>query len=128
MRHQKDLEDELERQMPSLYRKALELKPDDNWDIKAPIVEHLSRGIEKMQHSGRGGGSSSQPDYSDKLRQDKHGSERRNMADSDDESRARDSAPQKAGVRSPPEEVSGQSDDSRRVRGRNVWKMLRSGR
>lgn len=125
VQHQKELEDELERLMPSLYRKAQDLKPDDGWDIKAPIVEHLSRGLEKLQQSGRGGGTSTQPSYPDKLRQDRYGGV---VGDSDEESQAKDSAYQKTGVTSPPDDSSGQGADSRKGRGRNVWKMLRSGR
>lgn len=61
VQHQKDLEDEFERRMPSLYRKAMKLgaktlehEPVDNWERKAPLVEHLSRGLEKMQEAGGG--------------------------------------------------------------------------
>ncbi|KAH6654620.1 hypothetical protein BKA67DRAFT_284423 [Truncatella angustata] len=129
--HQKDLEIELERRLPHLYRKVLELKPDDNWNIKAPIVEHLSRGLEKMHHTGRGGvGGSRQSGYADKLQQDRYRGDVRDVADSDDDSQGRDGANQKTGAKSPPEDSSGTGGaDSKKGRGRNVLRnILRSGR
>jgi hypothetical protein len=131
VQHQKDLEDELERLQPSLYRKALDLKPDGNWDIKAPIVEHLSRGLEKMQESGkqRGGGDSiKHPGYPDKLRQNMYTAEGHESMDSDEEPHAKDSAFPATDAKSTPEESSGPGTDLKKGRGRNVWKMLRSAR
>ncbi|KAI1496699.1 hypothetical protein F5X99DRAFT_58051 [Biscogniauxia marginata] len=65
VKHQKAVEEEFKRAQPSLYRMALDRKPDDNWSLKAPMVAHLERGITKMQEAtaargmgrgGRGGG------------------------------------------------------------------------
>lgn len=128
VRHQRDLEDELKRRLPSLYRKALDLEPDDNWIIKAPIVEHLSRGLEKMQRGGRGVANTNTSGYPDKLQREKYTSEVRDPAESDDESYTRDKEQPKSGGKAPPEDMSGSGAD-RKGRGRNMWKnMLRSGR
>ncbi|KAI1368463.1 hypothetical protein F5Y08DRAFT_265514 [Xylaria arbuscula] len=49
-REQQTLETEFWRAFPALYQQAETRQPDDNWSIKAPLVAHLERGIEKMQH------------------------------------------------------------------------------
>lgn len=56
VQQQKSLEDELERRLPSLYRKAMDLPVDENWERKAPMVAHLSRGLAKMEEAGREAG------------------------------------------------------------------------
>ncbi|KAI0128440.1 homeobox domain-containing protein [Xylariales sp. AK1849] len=128
LRHQKDLEDEFERRLPSLYRKAMDLRPDGNWDIKAPLVEHLARGLGKMQEAGRAGGDS-KPGYSDypEKARDQHLAEGSHLVDSDDEQPANDGALQKGDTKTP-EDGGGSGGDPKKGRGRNLLKMLRSGR
>ncbi|KAK9414161.1 hypothetical protein SUNI508_02260 [Seiridium unicorne] len=126
LQHQKDLEDELERRLPSLYRKALDLKLDDSWGTKASIVEHLSRGLEKMQQAGSGSDDTVQPRYPDKLRQDRYNAADPDSLDLDEESRSKDGTHHKTGAKSP-EESSGSGPDPKKGRGR-MWKILRSGR
>ncbi|KAK6067324.1 hypothetical protein SCUP234_11699 [Seiridium cupressi] len=126
LQHQKDLEDELERRLPPLYRKALDLKLDDNWGTKASIVEHLSRGLEKMQQAGSGSDDTVQPNYPDKLRQDRYNAADPDSLDLDEESRSKDGTHHKTGAKSP-EESSGSGPDPKKGRGR-MWKVLRSGR
>ena len=46
---------------PSLYQQAQDRQPDENWSIKAPLVAHLERGIEKMQHEAGLSRSSTTP-------------------------------------------------------------------
>ncbi|RYP07290.1 hypothetical protein DL764_002605 [Monosporascus ibericus] len=60
VRHQKEVEDEFEREQPSLHRKARDLQPaiqDGRWDVKGPMVAPLARGIAKLHDSGMGAGS-----------------------------------------------------------------------
>lgn len=57
VKHQKEIEDEFEKNQPSLYREAMDRKPDGNWAIKAPMVPHLERGLAKMQEAGKGLGT-----------------------------------------------------------------------
>lgn len=68
VQQQKSLEDELERRLPSLYRKAMDLPVDENWERKAPMVAHLSRGLAKMEEAGRSRGEAaySVADYPEK--------------------------------------------------------------
>lgn len=43
------LEAEFKRVFPYLYQLAQNRRPDDNWPVKAAMVPHLERGIEKME-------------------------------------------------------------------------------
>lgn len=125
--HQKGLEVELEQRMPSLYRKAIDLTPDEPWNVKASMVEHLSRGLEKMQQSSRGGEESKHSSYPDKSQQGRVYDDPDSM-ESDEELRAKDIAHDKRDVKLAPEESSGPGTDPKKGRSRNMWKMLRSGR
>ncbi|CAJ2506183.1 Uu.00g003130.m01.CDS01 [Anthostomella pinea] len=65
VQHQKAAEDDFERAQPALYRQGLARQPEDDddndWALRtAPMVEHLERGIAKMQAevSGSGPGGS----------------------------------------------------------------------
>ncbi|KAI1640202.1 hypothetical protein F4809DRAFT_648157 [Biscogniauxia mediterranea] len=63
VKQQEAVEEEFKRAQPSLYQMALDRKLDDNWSIKTPMVEHLERGLVKMQEAsvlgiGRGRGGS----------------------------------------------------------------------
>jgi hypothetical protein len=119
--HQKDLEDEFERRLPSLYRKALDLPRDDNFDRKAPLVEHLSRGLAKMQHPESAGADSKSgyPDFPNK-HQDQ-------LADDDDQSDSDDDY-QRAGNKGSEDAGGSGGDPPKKGRSRNLLKMLRSGR
>lgn len=121
--HQKTLEDEFERRLPSLYRKALDLPPDDNFDRKAPLVAPLSRGLAKMQHAESAGGVDSKsgyPDFPNKL-QDQHLADDDDLSDSDDEY-------QKGGNKASEDAGGSGGDPPKKGRSRNLLKMLRSGR
>ena len=53
VQHQRKLEDEFERQQPSLHRKIMDLEPghhDERWDVMGPMVAPFARSIAKMQH------------------------------------------------------------------------------
>ncbi|KAK8088654.1 hypothetical protein PG997_003615 [Apiospora hydei] len=155
--HQKDLEDEFERRLPSLYRKALDLGlaaqengPVENWDRKAPMVEHLSRGLEKMQEAGGGTGSPGNgdarhglPSYPEKSRDAHFTADDYDVIDADHEHLPSDAAYQQkaaaAGVGKAPsyssDDPPGSSGDTQQKkgtstggRGRNLFKMLRSAR
>jgi hypothetical protein len=129
VRNQKALEDEFERRLPSLYRKAMDLDAERSWDRTASLVEPLSRGLEKMQQAERaGGGVSSYPGYVDKLGE-QQSAEDYDLIDPDEE------LPQKLpGGRSAEESASetvasiAGGDPQKKGRGRNLLKMLRSGR
>ncbi|KAI0597682.1 hypothetical protein F4775DRAFT_224862 [Biscogniauxia sp. FL1348] len=63
VKQQEAVEEEFKRAHPSLYDMALNRKLDENWSVKAPMVEHLERGLVKMQEVsvlgiGRGRSSS----------------------------------------------------------------------
>ncbi|KAK8055862.1 hypothetical protein PG993_001089 [Apiospora rasikravindrae] len=154
--HQKDLEDAFERRLPSLYRKALDLglaAQDgvlvENWDRKAPMVEHLSRGLEKMQEAGSGTGSPGNgdfrhglPSYPDKSRDAHFTADDYDVIDADHEHLPSDPAYQQkaatAGVGKAPSYLSddppGSSGDTQHKKGtstggrRNLFRMLRSAR
>ncbi|KAK8138205.1 rhodanese-like protein [Apiospora sp. TS-2023a] len=157
VQHQKDLEDEFERRMPSLYRKALDLgvktlenEPDGNWGRKAPLVEHLSRGLEKMQEAGGGprapGSGDAKhglPGYPEKTRDAHFTADDYDVIDADHEHLPSDAAYQQkaaaAGVDKAPSYSSGdpagstgdtqqKKGSSTGGRGRNIFKMLRSTR
>ncbi|KAK8126080.1 Tyrosine-protein phosphatase non-receptor type 6 [Apiospora kogelbergensis] len=152
IRHQKDLEDEFERRLPSLYRKALdhdvktlENEPVEKWDRKAPLVEHLSRGLEKMQEAGGGGGGSRHglPSYPEKSRDVHFTADDYDVIDTDHEHLPSDAAYQQkaasAGASKAPsyssDNAAGSSGDTQQKkgastggRGRNIFKMLRSTR
>ena len=52
VQHQRKLEDEFERQQPSLHRKIMHLEPghhDEKWDVMGPMVAPFARSIAKMQ-------------------------------------------------------------------------------
>lgn len=150
VQHQKDLEDEFERHMPSLYRKVLDLgvktlenEPMDNWERKAPLVEHLSRGLEKMQEAGGGPREHGLPSYPEKSRDAHFTADDYDVIDADHEHLPSDLAYQQkaaaAGVDKAPSYSSGdpagstggtqqKKGASTGVRGRNLFRMLRSTR
>jgi hypothetical protein len=122
---QKKLEDELERQHPSLYRKALDLTPEANWDKKAQLVEPLARGLGKMEEAGRAE-DDSKPGYPNKL-QDQQAAEDYFVVDSDEEQLASDGPFQKGDKAT--DEAGQGGDHEKKGRGRNLFnKMLRTGR
>ena len=58
MQHQKELEDEFERQQPSLYRKTIDLEPGhhkEKWDVMGPMVVPLARSLAKISHHDSAG-------------------------------------------------------------------------
>lgn len=126
--HQKDLEDELKRHHPNLYRKFLDLNQDTNEDIIAAMVEPFALGIEKITTGGRGGSSAGGITYPDKLaREAAYNARDLDPTDSDDEPPySKDSASQKPDVRPAPEQQA--SADSVKGRFRNMLKMPRSTR
>ncbi|KAK8019840.1 Tyrosine-protein phosphatase non-receptor type 6 [Apiospora arundinis] len=151
VQHQKDLEDDFERRLPSLYRKALDLDMKtlgsgsaENWDRKAPLVEHLSRGLEKMQEAGSGGDARhGLPSYPEKSRDAHFTADDYDVIDADHEHLPSDAAYQQkaaaAGVDKAPsypsDDPAGSSGDTQLKkgastggRGRNLFKMLRSTR
>ncbi|KAK8027580.1 rhodanese-like protein [Apiospora marii] len=157
VQHQKDMEDEFERRLPSLYRKALELgvktlenQPVDNWERKAPLVEHLSRGLEKMQEAGGGPRPPSSgdarhglPSYPEKSRDAHFTADDYDVIDADHEHLPSDGAYQpkatSTGVDKAPSyssgDPAGSTGDTQQKkgtstggRGRNLFKMLRSTR
>ncbi|KAI1816754.1 hypothetical protein GGS20DRAFT_536084 [Poronia punctata] len=69
LQQQAVLEAEFERAFSHLHRQAQARKPDDNWSVKAPIVEHLERGLAKMQ----GEAGTVTPQAADGIRDTKHG-------------------------------------------------------
>lgn len=126
--HQKDLEDEFERQKPSLYKKALERSTEKNWDRMGPMVEPLARGLEKMPAGrGPGGGNPSQPVYADKLLQDAYSARHRDQVKSDEDPRAGDGALKNRDAGSTPEQA-GSGPDPKKKGLRNMLKISRSGR
>ncbi|ORY69854.1 uncharacterized protein BCR38DRAFT_420262 [Pseudomassariella vexata] len=137
VRHQKELEDEFERRMPSLYRKVLDLKPDNsNWDRKVTLVEPLSRGLTKMHEAGRAGGDSKSgyPGYHDKPRGNHQlPTEDYDLMDSDDEQPSNEAAFQKSSIKLSEDAAgasSGSGDLPKKGRGPRglLQKVLRSGR
>ncbi|KAH8673961.1 hypothetical protein BX600DRAFT_221432 [Xylariales sp. PMI_506] len=131
VQHQKDLEDEFERAHPSLYRKVMALKPEGNWDIKAPIVEHLSTALAKMQEAGMTREDSMAPtytDYSDKARYPYSSGVDAGGSD-DDQPPTSDSVKQVKSGSSAPDDAGGPAPDAKKSRsGRNLLKILRSAR
>jgi hypothetical protein len=149
IQRQRDLEAELERQQPSLYRKVLDLNPEGNWDVKGPMVEHLARGLSKMAEAGWPGEGETRMaypgGYPEKLR-DQLPSEDLNLMkrhDSDEDIQQQQfsgrggttASSQKSGVTSMPDEAGGSSGDLSKKgregggRGRSILtKMLRSGK
>ncbi|KAI1335103.1 hypothetical protein F5Y15DRAFT_256349 [Xylariaceae sp. FL0016] len=57
LKQQRLMEKEFEKMQPDLYRQALNRRPDENWAIKAPMVAHLQRGLDRLRETGRSGTS-----------------------------------------------------------------------
>ncbi|RYP32240.1 hypothetical protein DL767_005291 [Monosporascus sp. MG133] len=151
VRHQKEVEDEFERQQPSLYRKALDLQPaiqDGGWDVKGPMVAPLARGIAKLHDTGMGADPSkaagadtkaSYRSYPGKSRhQEKHlatppGVEDYDLLESDEEQLASERAALKSRTESPEtlrtDDVAAEKKQARMHGGRGLFnKFIRSGR
>ncbi|RYP79750.1 hypothetical protein DL770_006539 [Monosporascus sp. CRB-9-2] len=151
VRHQKEVEDEFERQQPSLHRKALDLQPaiqDGRWDVKGPMVAPLARGIAKLHDTGMGAGSgkatgadtkASYRGYTGKSRhQEKHlatspGVEDYDLLESDEEQLASERAAQKSRTESPEtlrtDDVAAEKKQTWMHGGRGLFnKFIRSGR
>ncbi|KAI0013747.1 hypothetical protein F4779DRAFT_625219 [Xylariaceae sp. FL0662B] len=141
VKYQKVVEDEFEKRLPLLYRKALDLKPDDNWTLKAPMVAHLERGITKMQEAGIGmgmGRSGAPPDFKLGHRgyptMDKFSMSDYDLLESEDEHMAHDPTAQKVGSASgskPPPDDTGPEKKGRSGLGGGrslLTKIMRSGR
>ncbi|RYP45180.1 hypothetical protein DL768_008453 [Monosporascus sp. mg162] len=151
VRHQKEVEDEFERQQPSLYRKVLDFQlaiQDGGWDVKGPMVAPLVRGIAKLQDTGMGAGSgkaagadtkASYRSYPGKSRhQERHlatppGAEDYDLLESDEEQLASERAARKSRTE-PPEtlrtdDVAAEKKQTWMHGGRGLFnKFIRSGR
>lgn len=130
--HQKGLEDELERRMPSLYRKAIDLKPVDegNWERKAGLVEPLSRGLSKMQEAGRAGHElkKGHPGFRGKVL-DQPAEDWHDLMDSDEEVEQQQKEQQNdAGFAKAETTTKASSEDAAGKKGRlNILRLIRSG-
>ncbi|KAH8895015.1 hypothetical protein GQ53DRAFT_74197 [Thozetella sp. PMI_491] len=163
--HQRELEAEFETRFPALWRKAQALRPaeapmskagagssdmgwmaapsDDRWtpdnasDLKAGLVGHLDRGLDKMRQAGGfPSGYSTSPDplprpgkeaYTDKLgeRVDRY-SDDFDEIDPKGEGWKNDPAFQLAGAGSKQESTGETADEQRRKGRRPLWNRLRS--
>ncbi|KAI1085782.1 hypothetical protein F5B20DRAFT_17808 [Whalleya microplaca] len=142
VRYQKVVEDEFEKRLPLLYRKALDRKPDDNWTIKGPMVAHLERGISKMQEAGKGmgmGRSGAPPEFKLGYRgyptMDKLSMSDYDLLESEDEHMTHDPSAQKGGSASgskaaPPEDTGPEKKGRSGLGGGRslLTKIMRSGR
>ncbi|RYO84543.1 hypothetical protein DL766_004503 [Monosporascus sp. MC13-8B] len=135
VRHQKELEDEFERQQPSLHRKALDLQPaiqDGRWDVKGPMVAPLARGIAKLHDNGTDAGSGKSR-HQEKLLATPPGVEDYDLLESDEEQLASERAARKSRTGSretlQTDDVAAEKKQTRMYGGRGLFnKFIRSGR
>ncbi|KAJ9154905.1 Homeobox protein EgHBX4 [Pleurostoma richardsiae] len=143
--HQAELEEEFQSQFPGLYKKMLSLQPpgaaggmDDENDFarKAPLVEPLSRGLEKMQEASAGGrfpGSLAGYSFPEEKGAAAGKLEGRSSEDFDEiDPKApqlrNDPAFQRAGAAAKlADEATSAAGDKKRSRERPFWKRLRTG-
>ncbi|KAI0382901.1 hypothetical protein F5Y04DRAFT_34974 [Hypomontagnella monticulosa] len=136
VKHQKQIEHEFEKTQPSLYREAVDRKPDGNWGIKGPMVSHLERGIAKMQEAGKGVGMgrSAAPPSDYRRAVDKLSMSDYDLLESEDEHLSHDSTPPRTGSVPPHKLAADEAPPEKKGRsglggGRGLLgKIMRSGR